>query len=27
MELDNQAKTLKLKSGVHGTLQPAPPAK
>jgi lipopolysaccharide export system protein LptC len=27
MELDNQAKTLKLKSGVRGTLQPAPPAK
>ena len=27
MELDNQAKTLKLKSGVHGTLQPPPPAK
>ena len=27
MELDNEAKTLKLKSGVRGTLQPSPPAK
>ena len=27
MELDNQAKTLKLKSGVRGTLQPSPPSK
>jgi len=27
MELDDQAKTLKLKSGVRGTLQPPPPAK
>ncbi len=27
MELDNQAKTLKLKSGVRGTFQPSPPAK
>jgi lipopolysaccharide export system protein LptC len=27
MEFDNQAKTLKLRSGVRGTLQPAPPAK
>jgi lipopolysaccharide export system protein LptC len=27
MELDNQAKTLKLKSGVRGSLQPSPPAK
>jgi len=27
MELDNDAKTLKLKSGVRGTFQPKPPAK
>ena len=27
MEFDNQAKTLKLKSGVRGTLQPSAPAK
>jgi lipopolysaccharide export system protein LptC len=27
MELDNEAKTLKLKSGVRGTLQPEPPRK
>jgi lipopolysaccharide export system protein LptC len=27
MEFDNQAKTLKLKSGVHGSFQPPPPAK
>ena len=27
MELDNEAKTLKLKSRVRGTFQPKPPAK
>ena len=27
MELDNNARTLKLKSGVRGTLQPRPPSK
>jgi len=27
MELDNDAKTLKLKSGVRGTIQPNSPAK